>query len=337
MTDQPNAGEPLYYDRTVDESLVSALRPGGVLEWLPAFLRDGRGNLARADLQLRRDRQRRRAGALQVYVGSTSILQIAAVPGPTPDKTAVSLSVGAKTYRELWDDVLPMGDVELGTLDQHRSALQGYLERVAGAVTARWLDKESRVHAGLMRRYGLCAEPGGGLLALDREVVIGHVNDDARRFNRSRLQEAGYENKGRVSSELDVLVVLPGGEAGLVELKEGPKGIPDAAAQVLTYLDRFTALRAQEGGNGLVGARKLLAQKVSAGLLPSNLCAARFSGASAVRPVIAIPDVERGWPVRWLEALAAFERKLPGLILWRLSDSGEVLDERVVFEHARRE
>lgn len=331
---QNAANQPMYYDRTVDESLLSLLRPGGALEWLPALLRDGHGNLAKADLQLRRDRQRRRAGALQVYVGSTSILEIAAVPAP--DKPAVSLSVGAKTYRELWGNDLPTEPVALGALDRHQSALEGYLERVARAVTARWLDKESSVHAGLMRRYGLCGVPDGGPLALDREVVIGHVDDEARRAKRSQLREAGHENKGRVSSELDVLVVLPGGEAGLVELKEGPKGIPDAAAQVLTYLDRFTALRSQEGGNGLGGARKLLDQKLSAGLLPSHSCAAEFSGASAVCPVIAIPDIERGWPVRWLEALAAFERKLPGLRLWRLSDSGEIVDERVVFERARR-
>lgn len=337
MIGKQKATEPLYYDRTVDESLLSLLRPGGALEWLPGFLRDRRGNLAKADLQLRRDRQRRRAGALQVYVGSTSILEIAAVPVPVPGETTVSLSVGAKAYRDLWDHELPRGRVRSDVLGQRRNVLEGYLERVAGSVTPRWLDKESRVHAGFMRRYGLCGGPSSGFLALDREVVIGHIDDEVRRTNRSRLQDDGYENNGRISSELDVLVVLPGGEAGLVELKEGPKGLPDAAAQVLTYLDRFTALRAQEGGNGLCGARKLLDQKVGAGLLPTAPCAGSFSGASRLRPIIAIPDVERGWPDRWIEVLEAFERKPPGLTLWRLSDFGEVLEERILFEPAQRE
>lgn len=326
----------LYYDRTVSPKLVDVLRPGGALAWLPDHLREGTGRLSLADIQFRKDAKARKAGALQVYVGSTSVLEILApanggANGATkPLREGFKLTVGAQTYRKVWGD-MPTGRLTADELRSARSSIAGYLRRASEQVTERWLDKESKAHSGFMRRYGLCGN-GEPCVAVDREVVIGHSTDEVRRKNREQLRKSGRENKGRVSSELDALVVLGGGKIGLVELKAAPEGLPDAAAQVLTYLDRFRQLQ-DHGGGTIHGVADLLAQKLDAGLVPKPRGTKAFSGAAALRPVIAIPDEAGRWMERWRSVIAKTgrEAELADLVLWRLSPDGEILDEARAF------
>lgn len=325
-----------YYDRTVSPKLVDLLRPGEALAWLPDHLRKGTGNLSLADIQFRKDAKARKAGALQIYVGSTSVLEILApangstTGAPRPPREGFKLTVGAQTYRKVWGD-MPTGRLTADELRSAKSSIAAYLRRASEQVTARWLDKESKAHAGFMRRYGFCGDGEGPCLAVDREVVIGHSTDEVRKKHREQLRKSGRENKGRVSSELDALVVLQGGKIGLVELKAAPEGLPDAAAQVLTYLDRFRQLQGLR--NGIHGVADLLAQKLDAGLVPKTRGTEAFSGAATLRPVIAIPDEPARWMERWRSMIAKTRREeeLTDLLLWRLSPDGEILDEARAF------
>src|SRR4051812_22669774 len=108
---------PGYYDRSIPDELKVLLGPKGALAWLPDFLRKREGALALSDLQLRRDRKGRIGGALQVYVGSSSILEIAPSgrrPRSSP-RVHFKLKVNAKSYRDVWE-TMPVKRVDLKTL-----------------------------------------------------------------------------------------------------------------------------------------------------------------------------------------------------------------------------
>src|SRR3954469_16326797 len=96
-----------YYDRSIPEELKELLGRDGALAWLPDFLREGEGALALSDLQLRRDGKGRIGGALQVYVGSSSILEIApSRTGPSGSRN-FKLEVAAKPYKATLLEILP--------------------------------------------------------------------------------------------------------------------------------------------------------------------------------------------------------------------------------------
>ncbi len=322
-----------YYNRAVPKELEALLVSDGALFWLRSFLATGVGNLALGDVQLRADNTARKTGSIQIYVGSTSILEIRPRARRGANKIdRFALTVGAETYRRYWD--LPTEAVDAAELTSLRSCIESYLTRAGASVTKRWTDQESRVHAGLMRHHGLLAEAASEFVVFDREVVLGHADKAGRSKVANELRDLGFGAKGRISNELDAIAVLPGGHIGLIELKSGENFLEDAAAQVAIYLQRFERLRAS-GSTALDGLVALVRQKVRAGLLPAIPAIATLSPASAFRPVVAMPGSASGWPRSWIRRLERHRTVLPSLQLWRVSQDGQVLARIDAWPEAR--
>jgi hypothetical protein len=230
------------------------------------------------------------------------------------------LAVAAQTYRRHWQ--LPKDALTASELQELRPAIEQYLRAAASAASTHWVDQESRVHAGLMRRYGLLASASSAFVIFDREVVLGHADAEGRGLVTDQLRTMGLSAKGRISRELDAIAVLPGPEIGLIEIKSDERHVEAAASQVAIYLERFERLRRTQ--ESLEGLRDLVTQKVRIGLVPGVAPAAQLTDDTPFRPIVAMPGKVEGWPDTWRRRLAGGQKSLPGLELWRVSKDGEV-------------
>lgn len=66
----------MYYDRRIDDALISIIRPGGALSWLIGHVRSEQGRRRHAHLQFRRDPKDRPRGSIQLYWGRTSPFEL---------------------------------------------------------------------------------------------------------------------------------------------------------------------------------------------------------------------------------------------------------------------
>jgi len=314
----------VYYDRRIPSALLDLLLPGGALAWLVPWLTTPAAEAAGAHVQTRRDRQSRRYGALQLYVGRTSPLE---VRGGTNGRVRLH----ADPFYRRMNPRLFATDFDAHGLAREADELRAHAERAADETHRSFVDGEAVVHAGLLRHYGPLAEAEVPFVALDSEARVG--------FDRQADQEAheaalpgvvGLPPGEAMPRKLDLVGLDRRGNVLLVEVKADASGLARAAWQAAVHVARFRALleRHPSWPTAVLGA--LAREKARVGLLgraaPSTPCAPAL-----LVPVIAAPSLREGWAEAWAREVApvaaASRGMLAGLRLWRLAADGRLVED----------
>lgn len=315
----------MYYDRRIDASLLAQIAADGPLHWLIDFVRDDK--VARLDFRKALGPQNH--GSIQLYMGRTSALELQWRLG-----NKVKLVANAK-YAKLTPDLFRTARVE--ELAELETTIRKHLKACRDQAASHLIEGEAEVHAGMMRRYGLLADPQLAVLAVDSEAVIGFAKDDS--YNTGTAHKAAYNTslKGdlfprrsvRMPRKLDVVGVLPDGHVALIEVKGAAGDLLRAAHQAAVHMHRFTALAQQSGNDVAQILNGLIEQKISVGLIP-NTIELRVQSRPNFVPIIAAPDDQASWEEAWLKKTNDFIKSTPTLKhvrFWRLSSTGEIKEE----------
>jgi hypothetical protein len=314
----------VYYDRSLPEPLLALLAPRGPMAWLVQWVRSPYGEKVMADLHFRRSSNHPR-GSIQLYTGGTAVLEIVSRPR---GKFSLRPARFATTVPTLFGT-----DVADALLHGLQDLVREYLDAVVGDIPERWLCGEAALHGRFMRRYTLQARTGDPLVAVDREVVIGHPKTEERKqvdLSVRSLFGAGAANH----RELDAIGFTSDGRVCLVEIKPeaSPVELQTAALQTAAHIRRFQLLDAAPV-DWQTDLSALADQKFSVDLL--SVRHQSLPTPAAPIPVIAAPDDSSSWADRWRSAVSPVRNRVPVLLanlrLWRLDrDTGVVVEQ----EHA---
>jgi hypothetical protein len=309
----------MYYDRTLPRKLRELARSGGPLEWLVRWVQAEPATR----LAFRRNRgSARKHGALQVYVGRTSPLELQWRKGG-----GIKLSAHAK-YRKvspsLFSNKSPVSS--LAALEPH---LQQHLQDCRASMPEAFTKGEAVVHNRMMRRYSLQHENLDPVVAVDCEVRIGFGSKaEQEAYIGTARRDSGRSRPRSPLGKLDAIGVLRDGDVALIEVKKEEGSLVTAARQVENHVYNFTRLLAE--GHDLPGMLDLMvAQKTSLGLASEG--APRASSTPCLVPIIAAPDNRADWAAHWssrVQPVIDASQYLGGVRFWRLSDDGEVLEEQ---------
>lgn len=315
----------MYYDRSLPDEYVELLRNNSFFLRLIELVRSPWGSDSLAHIEFRRSNGIRR-GAVKVYLGRSSVLEIRAKADGTFGLQADARyePVAANLFGRSFDSA---------SLENLTTAVEEYLFKVRGHVGAQFTEGEGRVHAGFVRRYGLNHRADDPFVAVDKEIRVGFsAKTETAAF------ESGIRHRfGEVHRELDSLGILARGDIALIELKKEKESIETGAMQAATHVLTFqTLLAAQQQTNAAFDLAAtinvLLEQKVLVDLLPEHACRGRPH--AQLVPVIAAPDRRTDWQTVWTAELQPVRVRhgdlLSDLRLWRLSDDGEVVEEAIV-------
>lgn len=313
-----------YYDRQIHPDLLALAKPGSPLAWLVEWV------LAEptARIDFRRQDNGARDGALKLYLGRTSPLELI-----WTRQGQIKLTAHDK-YKAVSPGIFASHTpAELQAL---QGALRAHLEACKVRAGVSFTEGEAVAHNGLMRRYGLRYEVGDPLLAVDSEAVIGFRSDPARGLASGSAARAAHQAAARVAvglpkgqqqpKKLDTIGVLPNGDIALVEVKDKGGDLVRAAWQVAVHAYNFSTLMAQEDRGLVEVIEGMIAQKVALGLIPP---VKHPRVAPKLIPIIAAPDDDPAWASRWVAGLEGITPPyLEGLRLWRLSKDGVIEAEQ---------
>lgn len=317
----------MYYDRRLSPELLALLDPDGPLGWLVEWVRSE--PIARIDF--RREDGERPLGGVQVYMGRTSPLEVL---GRSRGRVKLTAHDEYKKMTPAIFGSRPVAD--LGDLEH---ALRDHLDACRTRASSSFTEGEAVAHNGMMRSYGLNATHDDPLLAVDSEIVIGFRADDNynngtahKRACTARLRaEVGLPARAQLPRKLDTIGVLPDGNVALVEVKDENGDILRAVHQAAVHVHRFRALATQAGYDLAANINGMIEQKVSVGLLPAGL-SHRVRDDLRLVPVVAAPDGDADWKDRWWGKTRTFVEASPllrGLRFWRLTPTGEVVEEYI--------
>lgn len=197
-------------------------------------------------------------------------------------------------------------------------------------------EGEAVSHNGLMRRYGIDFRADDPFVAVDSEVAFGFRPDDnyptgtahKESYKATAAGVRGLPAGVSPLRKLDALGVLPNGDVAVVEVK-GPGGdLAEAARQAAAHVYNLGKLMQASGVDLAAVLNRMAAQKAQLGLVPrGTYLAARHP---RLVPIIAAPDTDADWSTRWTAAVDPVRKTssyLDGLRLWRLSETGTILEE----------
>ena len=307
----------MYCDRRVAAALLDLLKPDRALGWLLPQLRAEAG----WHVQTRRSAGGPAGGALQLYRGRTSPLHISL------GQARLRLDAHP-SYKSLAPELFAEDLDERGLADRSAS-IAAYLQTVARAADRSFLDGEARLHAGLMRQYGLLAPRDAPFLALDSELKIGFVDKAAQAAATQAVIDQIHLPAGEeVPTKLDAIGVERDGRLLLIEVKQDARGLARAGWQAAAHRARFGALLAHQPDWLRTTLAGLAEDKARVGLFGEGW-APTWTAPTVWVPVLAAADPHPDWAQRWSAALAPVIRAcggaLQGLELWRLGPDGERL------------
>lgn len=315
----------MYYDRRVDERVLGLLAHDGPLGWLLDVVRGD--DIVRVDF--RREDGDRKWGAIQVYMGRTSPLEVVG-----RSRGRVKLSAH-KEYVAVTPSIF--ASVSVAKLLSMRTALRGHLRECRSRATHSFVEGEAVSHTGMVRRYGMFFRRGDPLLAVDSEAVIGFRADDSYSTGTAQKEvylsalrrEVPLPEKSQLPRKLDVVGVLPGGDVALVEVKDAKGDILRAVHQAAVHVHRFRALMAQEHYSLGEVINGMVEQKIGVGLLSGDVDL-NVRREPKLVPIVAAPETERRWSSTWWERTREFIEStdlLEGIRFWKLSETGAIEDE----------
>lgn len=314
----------MYYDRRIPPELLNVLLPGAALGWLLPWLATPAAAAVGAHVQTRRNELERRTGAIQLYVGRTSPLEVRA-------RRRGRVRLHADPRYEAMTPELFGHDLELSDLARASGALREHSERAAAETVQSFVAGEGAVHAGLMRHYGHFATSDGPFIALDSEAKMGFSCDAHRKaFGATVRALVALPSAQQLPSKLDLVAVDRLGHVLLVEVKADASGLLRAAWQAAVHVARFRALLVEHPAWVTNVLREIAVEKVRIGLLGSA-GVPPLAPTSGLTPVIAAPDPSEGWAASWRREIApvlsASGGALTGLRLWRLAADGRVVED----------
>ena len=317
----------VYYDRHVDDALISTIRHGGALSWLIGHVRSEQGRRRHAHLQFRRDPKDRPCGSIQLYWGRTSPFEFRLRRGGRVRLTADPAYRDAS--KALFSHAIPLerlGALE-GELRSHLDSVWELLSNDAARRRRAFVRNEAVCHAGMVRRYGHSWRAGDPMVAIDTEARIGSACHERRKADdaavRRRLNLPCSES---IPRKLDALGVLPTGDLALLEIKGARGSIKRAVIQVAVHALRFSQLMLNGSLRNVI--QTMVEQKVAAGLVPSG-CPG-LGTVPRIVPCIAAPHTSSNWSARWRASVAACNPETAGvlseLMLVRLHPDGRILE-----------
>lgn len=234
---------------------------------------------------------------------------------------------------------------DIGSVEELESSVTSYLENVR--VNPHQYRREGECQNWLSHRYGIHRRDEEWV-AVDREVVLGHRDEAAKRAQwgpiQARFNEFGEclpetlrtrfglpGRKKKVGNELDLLLWQPSaGKFLTTEVKDGgdAAGVYHSPIQVAAYLAIWRLFVREQPGDTLGGLRDLLEQKIRLGLLPDNIPLPTRIAPDDLLPAVIVrnPNV-RSTCWKTLDAvLQLLEEAMPddcldGLTVWAVQDA----------------
>jgi len=306
----------MYYNRTISQTLVDALSPGGPFSFLVRYAK----TKYLADLQLRGYPNSKRCWAT-LYCGITKVLDVFERDG--------QFSLKGKSDSLAWDRSWTEGR----QLEEWRSAeerLDKYIDRAIRDVGDRFTN-EGTIQAML------CTRAGDIFSVIDRETVIGFSNMAERVTTYARLQgplrAACPHDPARpwfvpkkFGGKLDLLAVDPDGRLVALEVKPGSAtaGISWAPLQATFYAELLKAWSNEVGQESKEFLHRMLQQRIDLGLTrdPNR----RLKYPLEIVPVVAIggsPKSREALPRLKAVQNALLKAKVgyPTLEVWQVEDS----------------
>ena len=314
----------MYYDRRVPADLLNLLLPSGALGWMVPWLSTPAAASAGAHVQTRRDRQGRRLGGVQLYVGRTSPMEVRGRPGGR-------LQLHADRFYRAMAPALFATDFDAPSLARAGDALRAHAQNAATQTHRSFVDGEAVVHAGLMRHYGPLADADVPFVALDSEARVGFDSQaDQDAYEAALPGVVGIPSHEALPRKLDLVGLARDGRVLLVEVKADPSGLARAAWQAAVHVARFRTLLKGHPTWITAVLGDLARDKARVGLL-GRAVLGPFDASAALTPVIAAPDPRADWATAWraevAPVLAASRGILGGLRLWRLTSDGRVAED----------
>lgn len=321
----------MYYDRTLTADLLDLLRPGQPLAHLTGFVSSQPGRNVHAHLEFRREDSGRRYGGIHLYFGRTAPLEVL---GRHRDQVKLA---GHESYCDLSPSLLGVL-MSRGTLASRQPDVVRHLAEAVGSVNPTFIQGEAVSHAGMMYRYGQSGRPGDPFVAVDSEIRVGfraaggHNGTHWRADYTTTLRtDLGLTRRRDTPEKHDAIGFLPAGEIALVEVKDKKGDINRAVVQAAAFVHRMNHLDSLAGNDLRTMLAKMVEQKAEVGLLPAGTTVSSASDGTAFVPVVAAPDDNPDWDARWRQRSDELRQRLGhllhGLRFWRLSATGEILDD----------
>jgi len=281
----------MYYNRTISQTFSNLLEPKGQLRWLFDFVKDkdeldfliGKNNLKEW---------------ISIYRGLSRVLSII----KTGDQNKIKLD-GAEAYKK----ILPCLYGIKSTTENFSTELNNLVEIVSGdSQFDRYYNnrKEGFYQNMLSRRCGICSDINNEFVIIDKEVVIGYLNQKEKdkllgpiqlRYKRLQKKVSSLNSKrfGKnlgnkpIGNELDFLALDKKGNVLLIEYKHGKNtsGIYLSPLQIGMYYDIFNKLPKKDLENAIF---KMLDQKQNIGLINKDWV--RPSVLKGIIPVLIISE-----------------------------------------------
>jgi hypothetical protein len=305
-----------YFDRRVAPDLLAALLPGGFADSLVEFGRSGQYCL---DLQLRRNQKDRESWAT-LYAGTTKVLDLRL--RETTGKVRLAAHPTYANARFGWQEswASPQTSRKLAAA---WGSVDIYLEQVIPFAVRGGYGKEGRVQASLS------SYPANDMVVVDRETVVGYVNDPARKrilkqyllplmSSVSALGTERWWKPKAPGNECDGLAISADGALLAIEVKPSAVGsVIWAPLQALYYasLLQHWVDETPDAANIVMG---MYAQRLQLGLVRKTF-EPSIKSPMVVLPVVAIEG----------DPAPEWERRL-GIVATRFADAGHVVDYRRV-------
>lgn len=260
----------MYYNRKISDSFSKLIENGGELRWLFDFVKTH----TELDFLIGKNNSKE---WISIYRGLSRILTI--LKTNKPDLVKLD---GATAYK----NILPTLYGKKSISKDFNVELKNILDTVVVSPKFdRYYNnkKEGYYQNVLSRKYGICGSANDDFVIIDKEVVIGYLNQKKKDITFNKIQPKYKQlqrdisilnskrygkniDKKAVGNELDFLALDKDGNILLIEYKHGTNtsGIYLSPIQIGMYNDIFTSFPKKDLENAVF---EMLEQKQKIGLI----------------------------------------------------------------------
>jgi hypothetical protein len=306
----------MYYNRTLSKELSALLEKGGELRWLFDFVK----NHPDLDFLVGKNNSKE---WLSVYRGLTRIISIS-LSGTSMIKIDAAVKYknmfpGLYSKKSSKDNFQNGLELLIAQIESNREFDRYYKNK-----------KEGYYQNILSRKYGICGCADTDFVIIDKEAVIGYLNQKEKSGLMGSIQQKYKQlqkeislynplrygkdlGKKPIGNELDFLALDKEGNILLIEYKHGTNtsGIYLSPLQIGMYYDIFTNFPKKDLESAIF---EMLAQKQKIGLINPDWPKPAFI--KDIIPVLMISEFERGSANIKFDEILEFVRKqnMPGFL-----------------------
>ena len=302
----------MYYNRTLSKELSSLLETGGELRWLFNFVK----NHSELDFLVGKNNSKE---WLSVYRGLTRIISIS-VSGTSMIKIDAAVK-----YKNMFPDLYGKKSIK----DNFQNKLELLIDQIENnqEFDRYYKSKKEGYYQNILsRKYGICGSDDTDFVIIDKEAVIGYLNQNEKAGLLGSIQQKykqlqkdiSLHNPARygkdlgkkpIGNELDFLALDKEGNILLIEYKHGTNtsGIYLSPLQVGMYYDIFTNFPRKDLESAIF---EMLAQKQKIGLINPNW--QKPACIKDIIPVLMISEFKKGSAKIKFEEILKFIRDRNG-------------------------